>query len=623
MHALAHLAFCPFPRALVRAVLCTLLLVAALAGRANAQIGACCRTDGTCTIETPPTNCPTFGGAVYLGNNTTCQPGACPALGACCFANGSCSIRAQSVCLASSGSTWRGPWTTCSGRTCFTSVRCRFAIAPLPNSCTSGSGSVDLGPGSLCADCTGTTGACCAPSGTCSNATASACTSQGGIYLGANSVCFAGNQQCPPRGACCLADGSCSFQAQIDCTAPGSFWGGPGVTCDNASAPCAGACCNISPTCLVTLRATCLADGGTWSGPGVTCTAANCPTVAACCAGGTCTVIPTAQCAGISFTTACTPTLCAGACCLPDGSCQIRNFGDCPGGWLGLGSTCSSNPCPSPVGACCTQAGTCILLRQNLCTLPGEVWLGAQTTCNADPCRLAACCTSTGGCSVTRRDQCDIPFQSFWLGNIGGSTTCSPNTCTAQVGACCAFQSNTCTLQLGVWCSGGGQQYRGGGTTCSPINFCLGACCLPNGSGVADCMQTAQQSCFGVFRGYGTSCADANCLGACCTPNSTGSVCTLTRRSACPTNFTGGWKGPDTTCFVGTPDNLVACCRANFNRVAGVTVQDIFDFLAAWFGNCTAPGSPPCLASADFNASGTLTVQDLFDFLAAFFAGCT
>ena len=54
-------------------------------------------------------------------------------------------------------------------------------------------------------------------------------------------------------------------------------------------------------------------------------------------------------------------------------------------------------------------------------------------------------------------------------------------------------------------------------------------------------------------------------------------------------------------------------CRADFGRDGTVGVQDIFDFLAAWFED--GPG-------ADFNRSGAATVQDLFDFLSAWFAGC-
>ena len=57
----------------------------------------------------------------------------------------------------------------------------------------------------------------------------------------------------------------------------------------------------------------------------------------------------------------------------------------------------------------------------------------------------------------------------------------------------------------------------------------------------------------------------------------------------------------------------IPVCTADFNGQGGVTVQDIFDFLAAWFvGN----------AAADINGSGSVTVQDIFDFLAAWFAGC-
>ncbi len=54
-------------------------------------------------------------------------------------------------------------------------------------------------------------------------------------------------------------------------------------------------------------------------------------------------------------------------------------------------------------------------------------------------------------------------------------------------------------------------------------------------------------------------------------------------------------------------------CPADFNHSGGATVQDIFDFLAAYFG--TAP-------AADVNNSGDITVQDIFDFLAAYFTGC-
>ncbi len=56
-----------------------------------------------------------------------------------------------------------------------------------------------------------------------------------------------------------------------------------------------------------------------------------------------------------------------------------------------------------------------------------------------------------------------------------------------------------------------------------------------------------------------------------------------------------------------------APCAADFNGQNGVTVQDIFDFLSAYFAGST---------NADFNHSGGVTVQDIFDFLGAYFVGC-
>ncbi len=54
-------------------------------------------------------------------------------------------------------------------------------------------------------------------------------------------------------------------------------------------------------------------------------------------------------------------------------------------------------------------------------------------------------------------------------------------------------------------------------------------------------------------------------------------------------------------------------CAADFNNSGAVSVQDIFDFLAAYFMADPA---------ADFNHSGAVSVQDIFDYLAAYFVGC-
>jgi len=55
-------------------------------------------------------------------------------------------------------------------------------------------------------------------------------------------------------------------------------------------------------------------------------------------------------------------------------------------------------------------------------------------------------------------------------------------------------------------------------------------------------------------------------------------------------------------------------CPADFNQSGGApTVEDIFDFLAAYFNSA---------AAADFNGVGGVTVQDIFDFVAAYFTAC-
>ncbi len=54
-------------------------------------------------------------------------------------------------------------------------------------------------------------------------------------------------------------------------------------------------------------------------------------------------------------------------------------------------------------------------------------------------------------------------------------------------------------------------------------------------------------------------------------------------------------------------------CPADTNDSGTLSVQDIFDFLGAWF----AVGP-----DADFNTDGVVSAQDIFDFLSSWFAGC-
>jgi hypothetical protein len=96
--------------------------------------------------------------------------------------------------------------------------------------------------------------------------------------------------------------------------------------------------------------------------------------------------------------------------------------------------------------------------------------------------------------------------------------------------------------------------------------------------------------------------------------------------TAVPAPYASGIKNADGSLFINVPTASIisnatfafnaspspCSCRADFNQNGTLEVQDIFDFLNAWFAG---------LPSADFNGGG-LAVQDIFDFLNAWFAGC-
>lgn len=62
------------------------------------------------------------------------------------------------------------------------------------------------------------------------------------------------------------------------------------------------------------------------------------------------------------------------------------------------------------------------------------------------------------------------------------------------------------------------------------------------------------------------------------------------------------------------PQSLPApACPGDFNGQNGVTLQDLFDYLNAWFAGAT---------DAEFDNAPGITLQDLFDFLTAWFSPC-
>jgi hypothetical protein len=94
-----------------------------------------------------------------------------------------------------------------------------------------------------------------------------------------------------------------------------------------------------------------------------------------------------------------------------------------------------------------------------------------------------------------------------------------------------------------------------------------------------------------------------------------------TRSSTCIFDNSGAMQRIVVRCLVSNNCGSVASypvayviCLADFNCSGGdPSVQDLFDFLAAYFS-----GDP----RADLNGTGGISEQDVFDYLAAFFDGC-
>jgi len=243
----------------------------------------------------------------------------------------------------------------------------------------------------------------------------------------------------------------------------------------------------------------------------------------ACCfPDGSCAVVNLGACSsqggvGQGLFTVCTPNPCPqppmGACCFEfeNGDCSFTTFDTCDqfsGTWFGAGSSCSPNPCPQP-GACCYPDGSCeidALLQGITCTNNGGVYQGDDTVCSPNPC-VGGCCLSGGPqvCTDTTEENCVVNLGGVFFG-LG--TTCS----SAEVdclGACCLLGGG-CFEQVELLCLTEDLGTFGGvGSTCAETACTQpGACCLPDGScvqatilGGGTCANMG-----GLYQGDGTVC---------------------------------------------------------------------------------------------------------------------
>lgn len=283
-----------------------------------------------------------------------------------------------------------------------------------------------------------------------------------------------------------------------------------------------------------------------------------------------------------------TPPRCAppaGACCFLLGACQIIGGSDActaSGGlWQGDLSVCTPiNPCPQPPSPANDLCANAILV--------GDVLLGAPL---AQGTNVNALTDGTIACEGGARD---VWYR--YTPVVAEAVSVSLCDTSAPMFSDTVLQvlSGSCTSPVQVACND---------------DFC-GSRSAVNFSGAAGTPYLIRVMGFGGISGsfvLRVTGGGGVVTGACCR----GSICQNTTQAAC-NGSNSRFAGVGSTCNP-AGNTSTPCCKADFNQNGALSVQDVFDFLDAWFA-----GQP----EANFaGGSGTPTVQSVFDFLTAWFAG--
>lgn len=301
-----------------------------------------------------------------------------------------------------------------------------------------------------------------------------------------------------------------------------------------------------------------------------------------------------------------------GACCT-GGCCAVTTMAACGGVWTD-GAVCTPvNPCPAPANDSCddaTELEEGVVLTGDNCsaTSAGD---GPSSSCASGslgvwfrfvPAASAAYTISSCGSAIDS-------VLTVYSGSCDslGSLACNDQATCGGAGSPLAASLSGQILQAGLpylvrLQSFGASGFGGAYSIVVMPDSATGACCTSVGCAITD-----EPRCTGDFDAMNT-CSPSPCpVGACCS----GSTCIMVSPDLCAgpnTRFDGG-AACNSPGNYGTP-----CCIADFNQSGGatpVTVQDVFDFLGAFFSN-----DP----QADISGSG-VSVQDVFDFLSAFFSG--
>jgi hypothetical protein len=282
-----------------------------------------------------------------------------------------------------------------------------------------------------------------------------------------------------------------------------------------------------------------------------------------------------------------------GACCLPNGTCQIRTQTQCQnqgGTYRGNGTTCTAGICD---GACCHPDGSCTQANQGACTSGGGAFQGVLVACTTGLCE-GACCLPSGGCSNSQTaNSCAVAGGAF----KGTGSTCGGVTCS---GACC-YNNGSCQQQTLAQCGG---VWNGPSSNCGTTNCpARGACCLPDGGCLNNQLASECASMGGVYKGDNTTCAANSCVGACCF----GGSCLNLTKSDCQQISSSVWQGPAYLCAGGNTCPSGACCLP-LGDCAPATTPVNCAGLGGVFHNgqtCAQANCPVPLGACCFNNGGS------------------
>jgi hypothetical protein len=163
----------------------------------------------------------------------------------------------------------------------------------------------------------------------------------------------------------------------------------------------------------------------------------------------------------------------SGACCYPDGSCDVQFALDCQAGggvYQGDGTNCAEANCPQPTGACCYPDFSCAIVSPSECEAAGGAYQGDFTDCSAclGGLEFEACCFPDGSCIDSSIGTCppgSIPQ--------GEGTSCATFVCPQPTGACCVLGVSCTDNVLEADCTGPNALWYPG-VLCSDIeSVCL------------------------------------------------------------------------------------------------------------------------------------------------------